>query len=95
MNGLGGVADAAGEGAGVGTGAGLGAATPEGAVLGAAGVEAVGAGVCAGAPQAKNGALISAPAIRLRNFIRQKPDRTTTPRSEAGVATPHKPCSGS
>jgi hypothetical protein len=69
MKGLGGGADAAGDGAGVDAGAGLGAATPEGAVLGAAGVEAAGAGVCAGAPEVKNGALISAPASRLRNFI--------------------------
>ena len=69
MNGLGGVADAAGDGAGVDAGGGLGAAAPEGAVVDAAGVEAAGARVCAGAPEAKNGALISAPASKLRNFI--------------------------
>jgi hypothetical protein len=94
MNGLGGGAEAAGDGPGVEAG-GLGAANPEGAALGAAGVEAAGAAVCAGAPEAKNGALISAPASRLRNFIRQESDRTTTPRFEAGVAAPHKPCNGS
>jgi len=70
MKGLGGGADAAGDGAGVVAGAGLGAAIPEGAAPGAAGVEAAGAAVCAGAPDANNGALISsAPARRPRNFI--------------------------
>ena len=48
---------------------GLGAASPKARRSARAGVEAAGAAVCAGAPEAKNGALISAPASRPRNFI--------------------------
>jgi hypothetical protein len=85
MNGLGGAVDVegltTGGGAGVAAGAALVGGVAEGGavVVGAVVVGAVGgAVVCASAPEAKNGALKSAPATRPRIFITKK-NLTATP----------------
>jgi hypothetical protein len=85
MNGLGGAVDVEGPTTGGGAGAAAGVALDGGIAEGegvAVGVVVAGAAegavVCASAPEAKNGALRSAPATRPRIFITKK-NLTATP----------------